>query len=345
MKPHTTPSPQQTQPQIFQDNAGFQIAYQKFLSKKARINTLFQKAYIEGMLEMLVQQAREKLVASKSKKNDTEIKIRRVLEKLGQYDEYYLVIDLREMKIDWEFGVMSALGYHISDENTWTLRKQYEIIHDDYYPIFAAMAMNIYPVLEQLNYSLTALGEHYVINIPLQKANGTYVWVKQMSLPLAVDANGRMIRQLNSYTIVSRFNGVNLPHTPLIFNPNGKRLREVEKLICKAYQTQSKFKLELIEIRVLQTLLEIWNSSQITQAPPEPLNKKGGRKSKPSVTHEMIATRMCEKWRNTPIAPGTVRNKIYEIREKVEVSFDRKILDMVNLALFLKGLHAIDNLL
>lgn len=314
---------------IFQDPQGYKKAKADFLAGKQPVRTIYRKEYFEAM-------RLDNLVATTSLLGDPiieewEDKFKEVITRLKHYDEYYTILDLRKIEIEWCFGIETALGY---DSSTWSLVKQHNLIHDDYYSMFWALAAFTMQTLFKMPRTSKSLGERYIINIPLKKSNGSYVWVKQMSMPLSLDSNNNMVRQLNTYTIINRFSGVSLPHTPLMFEANGQRAKDLEKSVFDEFIRLSFFSLTAAEKRVLQTALDLWREKVATQ---ESSKSKVRKDQNITVTHSEIYQRLNPNVSNP--SGGAVRVHVDSIRQKVHESFDRGFPATVDIALFLKGLH------
>lgn len=171
------------------------------------------------------------------KPNDVD-KLKEALIRMRQHDQYYLIMDLKgNFNITWSFGIQECLGYSESngESTTWTLEKNIQIVHPYYLRLFYYFGMASYEILMSAYKDLAPGGqglmERHVMNIPVQKANGAFVWVKKMSMPLCVDDNGRMTQQLNAYTIIAPYDNIFLPIDTRLFDSNGKRRRAHERMI------------------------------------------------------------------------------------------------------------------
>jgi hypothetical protein len=307
----------------------YRDAMGKFLRKETPINTIFQKKFLEEM--------HRNILANLPPYGEPlhlkwENEFKEVLTKLGQHDEYYLILDLRTMEVEWRFGLTGALGYSEEDEENWSFQDQHRIIHDDYYPMFFAFGNMAQAVLLESGIKLESLKDRYMINIPLKKKNGTYVWAKQMSLPLSVDSEGRMVRQLNSYTIISRFDGIYLPYVPLMFSNEGMRAVELEKELFDKYVEASLFNLEPIDKKIFETALKIWRKKIQSQ-------QESG--SIVSVEHKEIAANLREssKFR---YASGTIRNRVSLVRQEIKEKFGKSLPTIVDISLFLRSLRRLE---
>lgn len=308
------------------DRNAFFEACNKIKFKKAPIHTKLQKRFIPFLLEEIKDHYQH--LPAPVVDTDWEDKFKSVLSKLQHHDEYFLIINLRDLSVEWVSGLENALGYTPEETKQWTIKDQHQIVHDAYFSMFYACASFTSRILAESNEMLVPLKHRYVINLPLRKANGRYVWCKQMSVPLSVDTQGRMIRQLNSYTIVSHFDGVQLPCTPLLFLPDGRRAHELERNIFDCYVNLSQFKPTEIEIQIAETALKIWKSKNASEILPARKNI--------GVTYAEIAKQIGRD-------EGPVRNHIDRLKRKIATSFGIRPADIVDAAMLLKRLYCFNN--
>ena len=265
--------------------------------------------------------------------------LKETLIRLRHHDEFFMIFNLKKIEVEWCFGVASALGYTKEDEEKWSIMDQHFLIHDRYYSTFLALGFMMNGVLHDMNMQLTPLGHRYIINIPLRKRNGSYVWVKQLSTPISIDENGRMIRQFNSYTIISGYKGIALPFLPRIFLADGTRAREVEKNLFKRFMSSSLFSISPTQKRVAQAALMLWNKK--FNAMGESVDE-----SRPivPVSHQEIALFMRSHWGkiHSDISQGTVRNHVNELKDRAEESFGFRFPGVVEVAQFLKKLYCLE---
>jgi hypothetical protein len=323
---------------IFQNPHGYKNAKALFLKGKSPIHTIYRKEYYEAMREehqMLLAQIGEPI------HENWEPDLLNTLTKLRHHDEYFNILDMRKMEVEWTFGLSSALGYAEEEEKNWTLHQQHNLIHETYYPTFLALGFMMNQVLREKQVLLKALGQRYIINIPLRKKNGSYVWVKQMSVPLSLDKNGLMARQLNSYTIISGYAGVSLPFLPRAFYADGSRAKDVEKALFTMFVEKSLFKISPTQRRVAQAALEIWKQ-KIESARD---SNKRETSTNAVVTHEEVSQFMRLKWGkiHQGIMPGTVRNHVDTLKGKTEKGFGIRFPNVVETALFLRNLYCLED--
>jgi hypothetical protein len=199
--------------------------------------------------------------------------LKEVLEMLPQYDEYYSINDLRKLEFDWCFGVERVLGY---DSKTWTHYDSIRVIHEDFrrlFLIFGALAYRI--IIDENPLSPKNLKHPYIVNVPMQTKGGTYLWVKQMSMPLQLDANGMMVKQFNGFTAVSPFEDVFLPLCPRIFMEDGSQAPFLEKRLLEHLVGMGELQFNATHMRILKAYFDV-DQEQI-------LDKEEKRKGKQRV--------------------------------------------------------------
>jgi hypothetical protein len=145
---------------------------------------------------------------TKSLTDEENKTLRKVLKWLKHYDEYYTIVNLKENKITWTYGIENYLGY-----NTEIIQKEGVLFFRDIIHPFLREWHNLFTYAALYMFRAKALGKiqirksRYIINIPVKKKNDNYVFVKQMLLPFQEDENGNIISYLNVYSIVDEYRG------------------------------------------------------------------------------------------------------------------------------------------
>jgi hypothetical protein len=153
-----------------------------------------------------------------------------LLEKFRHHDEFYTLFNIKEQQLTWNFAMDTFMGHNIdTDDNKKKTAFYQSLIHP-----FVADWANIYMagmykcLLEQKFKNVDYLQFRYVVNLPMIKSNGTYMLVKQISMPFEFDTNGLMISHINSCFIIDKYKGE--PLKPRIFHL-GKRMKEEEQVL------------------------------------------------------------------------------------------------------------------
>jgi hypothetical protein len=244
---------------------------------------------------------------------------------LDHHDEYYAIRDLRNFGFTWRYGIHRCLGY---DDDEWTHELSLSVIHDDYRSLFIWFGSLAYEVINNPPTTLSALKHRYIINVPIRKKSGSYVWVKQMSMPLRLDENNRMVLQMNCYTVVSKFQGINLPLLPRIFGEKGERLRELENQIFQNLLGRLKLQFDERHLKTLQAFVDI-----------DFLKRKNEHKATPSPIR--ISAKEVGEWdaENTGIqSTRTIHEYNHSLSKIMKETFNHKFMGVHEIALFLKGL-------
>jgi hypothetical protein len=139
------------------------------------------------------------------------------LQWMGRYDVYYSIVNIKTGKIERQYGIRNHLGYTepdiagtnpdnpAEDKGIYFFRN---IIHPfvrEWHDLFLVNALKLFPQGE-IN-KIRLRDTRFIINIPVRKKNGIYVFVKQMVLPFQVDGKGQLVSYLNVYTIVDEYRG------------------------------------------------------------------------------------------------------------------------------------------
>lgn len=255
-------------------------------------------------------------------------RFRKILKLLDHHDEYYSILNNDTLEVEWSHGVERVLGY-TSEE--WNEYLALAIIHDQFRDMYMRLGSLFYQVLYEGNLILKPLKHRYMINYPVQKKNGKYVWVKQMSMPLMLDANGRMVRQISSYMVICRYQGqgITLPTTPRVFDPEGNRMEAVERVVFKRFMDSLPLQLDPIHFKILQGFVDI------DRIKPEVEKEKYIQNGLPPVTHKEVAGRIKHK-------EAIVKKYSSEINRKMKEAFHRDFPNTYHIAMFLKGLRYIE---
>lgn len=246
------------------------------------------------------------------------------LEFLAHHDEYYVALDLKGIdgipQVLWKSGIERCLGY---DESSWSIKDSFAIIHEDYFLKYAQFALGAYRLAKTVSEieDIRALRQRYVIHIPVRKKNGSYVWVKQMSMPLRFDQNGMIVQQLNSFTIICGFEDVILPTLPRFFDRQGNRVKLLNDMLLKI---TGETVFTYIDVIYLETIKEYFEL------------KKDGTK-KPSA--ELLSGRL-------HLSQQSVVYRFQQINKIVSKIFDEEKFDNIHKCMqYLESMYGIDTIL
>lgn len=320
---------------IYQDNHGYQKVLAQYVKGKTPICNIYRKEYYDAMME---DNKRGLAFLGDPIIEKWEPSLLEALKRLRHHDEYFAIINLKTMKVEWCFGLGEALGYE-DEEIEWSIKNQHFIVHHKYYPIFMALGLLMNSVMKNLDLHLKPLGHRYTINIPLKKKNGSYVWVKQLSTPLSIDADNRMVRQLNSYTVICGYKGITLPFLPRLFNPDGARALNVEKALFTTIVEKSQFTISPTQKRVAQSAIVLWDKKM------DEGNDEEFDNQPILVSHNEIADYMRSNWGKIhhSIKHGTIRIHVDNIKKRVENSFGFRFPGIVEMAIFLKKMYCLED--
>lgn len=179
----------------------------------------------------------------------------RTLKWLGHYDEYYTIVNLKTRRIEWHHGINKHLGYSDNDitdaipDNPDEDRGIYffgRIIHPfvkQWHHLFMVSMLKLFNEKEVGR--LKIRDTRFIINIPVKKKNGVYVFVKQMLLPMRLDAAGKLVSYLNVFTIVDEYRGQ--PLRPRFFE-NINDAEALQEMRGKLEQTHKKIAASEIQL-------------------------------------------------------------------------------------------------
>lgn len=186
------------------------------------------------------------------------------LEWLRHHDEYYVIHDLKNSKITWHFGIEDCLGYEVKNfELFWGA----SLIHPFISEIYNVLALAAYRLMDEYKDEMRALKTRYIINIPVRKATGNYVLVKQVSMPLQFDSEWNVTSYITTFSIGDGYRGV--PLRPRVFHGT-ERKRDIElRLFEKAAEflfVNPEFQFKDKELEVLELCYQIYLENDIDNA-------------------------------------------------------------------------------
>ena len=150
-----------------------------------------------------------------------------LIKELDHHDDFYTIVNLKLYQIVWDFNLEKHLGCKFLNKEGLYLNKLVHPLLKEWHLIFAAGMY--YGVFKKGLSNILNKKNRYVINIPVQKQNGKYMSVKQMSMPFQFDERGNMVSYINCFSIIEEYEGQ--PLNPRILHGNKKDRHENKSLI------------------------------------------------------------------------------------------------------------------
>ena len=134
-------------------------------------------------------------------------------------DSFYLLIDVRQIKITWHWNADRHIKTEKNNGKAFSLNlwDSVKIIHESFTPFYLAFGYASYELLndKSIRSRIHSLSHQYTIQFPILRRDGRYWWVKQLSIPFEMDADNNLVSHLNKYTIIGPYNSGSI-NTPLI---------------------------------------------------------------------------------------------------------------------------------
>jgi hypothetical protein len=228
------------------------------------------------------------------------------------------------------FGIKRCLGYNFdaedSSETELDFSEMLDLIHEKYRNMYLKWWRLSYAHTYEKRIPVRSLKQRFVINYPVRKASGKYVWVKEMAMPYQLDSNNMVVTQISSYTIICKFIGFHLPVAPRFYDEQGGRMVDFEETFFKQFLEDIDFKLPLRLKKVVQTIINLDSKKTLNE------KEESFRTQKLLLTTAEVASHM-------NIAQSTMKNYFHEIHNIVEDKFGWIFRDHYDAAMFLKGLR------
>ncbi len=145
------------------------------------------------------------------------------LEELNLPDHFYLVMDYKKGEVVWSHGFDRCLGY----TEKFTSEAFFpDKVHSFFQYWNSLLGYAFYKHFKNLIRDYAFLNFRYDINLPVRKANGTYVCVRKTNMTLETDEKGFIYSSISYFTIIDDYKGHSLH--PRVFNGNNERWYEVE---------------------------------------------------------------------------------------------------------------------
>ncbi|MBL7818600.1 MAG: hypothetical protein JNL70_26610 [Saprospiraceae bacterium] len=177
--------------------------------------------------------------------------------KLNSDDEFYTLYDLKTDRIIWHHGIDKWLGYLEPDK--FDVLGMSKLVHPFVYPFYEAFGIGMDTVIVNHEGILEFMNPRYSINIPVRKANGEYVSVKQISYPIHFDKNNCMVTHFNKHRINGIYTGQPLETSISIGDEKQEHLMPI---IFKAVTeimdyTHTKYAFTRDELRLLDAAYQV----------------------------------------------------------------------------------------
>lgn len=131
-----------------------------------------------------------------------------LIKKFNHHDEFYTLYSIRENKVLWHWGFKTYMGYPMNSAQEMTIDFYIGLIHP-----FVRQWMNAFlagtqkVIMENCLSRMDFLESRYCVNLPMKKANGTYMLIKQFTMPFTFDKNGILETYLNCHVVVDKYKG------------------------------------------------------------------------------------------------------------------------------------------
>lgn len=145
------------------------------------------------------------------------------LEELNLPDQFYLVMDYKKGEVVWSHGFDTCLGYAEKFTSEAFFPDKVHPFFEDWFSLFGYV---FYKHFKDLIRDYAFLNFRYVINLPVRKADGTYVYVRKITVTYEADEKGFIYSSISYFIIIDDYKGHSLH--PRIFNGNNERWYEVE---------------------------------------------------------------------------------------------------------------------
>ena len=145
-----------------------------------------------------------------------EVEKKRLIEH-NQDDEFYMLTNLKTLKVTWHHNMNRLLGYNNAAEFDESFYD--ELVHPYILHYFNAFALGMYEVVFKGKDELSYMSHRYKITVPFRKADGQYICVQQITYPCQFDAKGQLVTYYTRY-IVNNNGYLGEPLQPSIFFNN-----------------------------------------------------------------------------------------------------------------------------
>jgi len=256
---------------------------------------------------------------------------KRLLKMVDHHDEYYTIMNNKTLELEWIYGLERVLGYHTHE---WTHFKSLNIIHDAFREMYMNFGELFYHLLLDQQVQILPLKHRYIIYFPVKTSDGSFYWVKQMSMAFKIDTQMRMVRQINAYTVIARYQDVNLPSMPIIFDHNSQRMVDFEKVMFQRYFEKKPLNLSPFQLEILRAFV------MADQEMCEKDKEQNNLKYKMPVTYDDVTKYLVSKRCSMPM----IKKNASLINRSVYKSLNRNFQNTYQIAMFLKGLkfHDLD---
>lgn len=131
------------------------------------------------------------------------------LEELNLPDQFYLVMDYKKGKITWSHGFNSCLGYAEKFTSEAFFPNKVHPFIQDWFSMYGYVFYKHFKDLLEEHFFINF---RYVIDLPVRKADGTYVCVRKTNMTLEIDEKGFIRSSISHFIIIGDYKGQSL-HT------------------------------------------------------------------------------------------------------------------------------------
>jgi hypothetical protein len=173
------------------------------------------------------------------------------LVKFDHHDECYALTDLKSRDITWSHGINKWLGYKdATPAEPLAIGYLTQFVHPflrDWYQMCTNAAM-----LTLTNLPTTSLRSRFVVNVPMRMANGQLLLVKQMSMPLDYDPDGKIVNFMDSYMLVGEYRQEPMKMAFYLNQEEQERMQQqFQKYVSSCVKIHPNYRLTTIHTRVI----------------------------------------------------------------------------------------------
>jgi hypothetical protein len=179
-------------------------------------------------------------------------------------ERFFLIIDVLNFKIEYSAGIQKWLGY---SDREFSLRQYWDnVVHSGNKTALCLVMQEMFRLLCSGDYPLQFMIQRFSMNIVLKHHKGHYLAVKSTTSVFQHDRENRLLSYLNEFTIIGEHSELNsLPEEIRIFNTNGERVIELEKLLQQKLHVTFK-EMKVFSSKEWQIAVEMACKPGITQA-------------------------------------------------------------------------------
>ncbi len=137
--------------------------------------------------------------------------LQRLYAKLPDSNAFYLTVSLPGFpRISWTHNLKSSLGYR-----SLNFEEYLGIIHPEWRPIYLEFGIASYRVARRTRLEIQGRTASYRVDVPIQRADGSYAWFSQLATNGGIDAEGHLVSHVNAYRYINEYHRYR-PSGPLV---------------------------------------------------------------------------------------------------------------------------------